>query len=483
MISILKKAKFVPLEILLLSLLLLAGIYYPFTVFIFITVIIFLFIALKSLQSALFIMLATHPITRDGLVISIDIFDVHYIYILQLIIIIVWFFENKWGIKKNSNKEIKFLFKIILFSLLFAIISTVMGGISKEGIREILKYSLDILTAYVIFKIVSSDIKSGLNIIIKWIKVVFLIAVISFFMSLFFSEPFPSYRIEFKNFQEVTEYRPPQPFDYITANKNGVESYNRLEIGFGSPYGSYPGLLMVALVVALSPLVEHIKFKEFPQNKFYVFSIILFLVTILTYTRSAWVGLMAGVFVLFMFTKYKTRVIKISLPVFLLLTILRPATIMDRLIQINVDSSESSVVSHLETFQIAENAIYSHPVLGVGYANLIGTGNMSDISRGRGVVHSAFLQQWAELGTVGLILFLFMPSYLFYITKINEKNIKLPSVIINRGVVSALVALIVQSIFIPGLDVIFWILLGFSLAFNTQLLENSTPQKTVQTII
>ena len=458
--------------------------FFPASAFVMLLSIIFFIVALNSLHKALFLLLATHPITRDGLVITIGIIDFHLIYIFQLILITIWFLNRKAKPTSNQASEIKFFFRVIIISLLAAAISTIHGGISTAGIREIIKYSLDIITALIVYKIVSNDIEIGINILQKWIKIIAFFAVLSFLMSLVFVEPFPSYRIKYENFKEEIEYYQPQPFKYITFTELGVEEYNRLEIGFGAPYGSFPCVLMAALLIALGPMVVKNRKNYFLKSKLNVSIIIIFIALILTYTRSAWVGLIIGIISLFMFSKSKTKVLKLIMPVLIILVILKPSTLTQRLIQIDPESKEGSVVSHLRTFQTAEDAIYSNPILGVGYANLPSTGDMAAVARGRGVVHSAVLQLWAELGTVGLILFLFIPGYLFYIIKRNaNKNTQQFPIVINIGIISSLIAIVFQSIFIPGLDVIFWILLGFSVAFNTQLLEASTTQKTVQTII
>ncbi len=467
----LKYSKSNILGIIIILFLIIAGIFYPISVTIFVTIVVFFIIALKSLSKALIFILATHPITRDGFVITIGIFDIHYIYILQLIIILIWLLQNKRKLK-NNFKQIKFLYKVLIISLLFAVVSTLIGGFSSAGLREIIKYVLDIVTTYVVYKIVFSDVNIGIKILKKWIVAIYIIAIISFVMSIFFTNPFPSYRLRYEGSKEIIQYMPTQSFEYYTTSDYGQESYKRLEIGFGAPYGSYPCVLMAALLVSLGVLIERKLHFKIKKTVLVNMSFTIFLVLIFTYTRSAWVGLATGVFFLFMFSKYKFQILKITIPLLVFLVIFQPSSVTQRLVQMNPSDQEGSVVSHLRTFQVAVEAINSHPILGVGYANLPSVGDMIDVSRGRGVVHSAILQRWAELGTIGLTLFLIIPFYLFYVEKQIErtKNLDIYN-LYNRGIISALIGIAIQSIFIPGLDVIYWFLLGFSLAFTHYLLH------------
>jgi putative inorganic carbon (hco3(-)) transporter len=131
------------------------------------------------------------------------------------------------------------------------------------------------------------------------------------------------------------------------------------------------------------------------------------LALLLTFTRGAWLGWLAGVVVLALL--WKPRVIAWLVPVLILAITFAPLPVFARLIS-SFDFRQTSVLDRIRMAQGGIEMIRDHPILGVGPSNVKETYPLyrkSDAPRFRiPHLHNNILQLWAERGLLALAAYL-----------------------------------------------------------------------------
>ena len=437
----------------------------------------FMILAFKHLTIALWLMLISFPFTRDGLIIRLGIIDIHLIYLFELSLIIVWICRQMLARKKLLLPSKSVRLPIFLF-IGAAVFSTLINGISPIAIRELAQLILNVTIVFIIFytlKYTRLPVAKGIRI---WLASICIVALVAIFVSLFSTRALPYIVIEPKGLDFVTTIETGQSILYTA---DGHTFYHRVELGLGAPYAAFPALLMIAALMSCSLLISRGKNRSNQglTRYLWLFFIIFFVTLILTFTRSAWVGFLSGLSVLFILERVLRRWLPIAI---LLITILLvvPRGVVVRFNEIF--GEESSKMGHLFLLCQAIEVIKKNPIWGVGFGRvgLYTSSDIDDQGLGRGVLHSAMAQLWAELGTVGLLAFVFILFSVLKSTIGTTRNIKrgnynVEEASIARGLLAGLVALVVQAIFVPGLDQLFWLLLGLLLVVN-KLLSSGTVE-------
>jgi O-antigen ligase len=165
---------------------------------------------------------------------------------------------------------------------------------------------------------------------------------------------------------------------------------------------TFSGLLMTISLVFLVLWWHQRKWWQLAT----IFSSTLALV--LTYTRSAWIGWMAAVFVLVAATRAR-RLMFYLLPAGLLIVTFLPLSIFGRLIS-TFDFEQTSNFDRIRMAQAGVEMIRDHPVFGVGPANVkdeYALYRAHDAPRARPPhLHNNIIQLWAERGILGLAAYL-----------------------------------------------------------------------------
>ncbi|MCA1732649.1 MAG: O-antigen ligase family protein [Acidobacteria bacterium] len=133
------------------------------------------------------------------------------------------------------------------------------------------------------------------------------------------------------------------------------------------------------------------------------------LALLLTFTRGAWLGWLAGVFVLALL--WKPRVIAWIVPLLILAVTFAPLPVFARLIS-SFDFRQTSVLDRIRMAQGGIEMIRDHPILGVGPSNVKETYPLyrrPDAPRFRiPHLHNNVLQLWAERGLLALAAYLML---------------------------------------------------------------------------
>jgi O-antigen ligase len=175
--------------------------------------------------------------------------------------------------------------------------------------------------------------------------------------------------------------------------------------GFMSQWMTYSGLLMLALIMLMAYALCHA-----PRNYTWVIlaSIPICLALILSQTRNAWMGTVAGMGTLVLMRK--PRAIAVLLAVVLILYFLSPASIKHRFLS-GWNPADPNTRNRIELFETSIRLIRDNPWLGVGPKNV-----KYEALKYRGQneypdwmyqhMHNNILQVTAETGIPGLILWL-----------------------------------------------------------------------------
>ncbi len=160
---------------------------------------------------------------------------------------------------------------------------------------------------------------------------------------------------------------------------------------------TYSGLLL-PLSLFLIILALHYR-----KPWMYASSVIVTVTLLLTFTRSAWLGWLAAVFVLMLATR--TRWVVFAVPVLIAGIALLPMSLFSRAVS-SFDTRQSSNLDRIRMVQAGIEMIRDYPLLGVGPANVKEVYPLyrrSDAPRFRPPhLHNNIVQIWAERGVIAL---------------------------------------------------------------------------------
>ncbi|MBN1569914.1 MAG: O-antigen ligase family protein [Acidobacteria bacterium] len=183
--------------------------------------------------------------------------------------------------------------------------------------------------------------------------------------------------------------------------------------GFMSQWMTYSGLLMLALIL----LVAFALCNGLRNHKWVLFAAIpIGLALIISQTRNAWMGTVAGIGVLILLRK--PRAIAALLATIAVLYFASPASIQQRLLS-GLDIQDSTTRTRIECFWTSARMIQDNPWFGVGPKNV----KYEALKYRREHefpdwvyqhMHNNILQVAAETGIIGLILWLWFMLRLAY---------------------------------------------------------------------
>ncbi len=134
---------------------------------------------------------------------------------------------------------------------------------------------------------------------------------------------------------------------------------------------------------------------------------------VLTFSRGAWMGVFAGLFIVFA-NRYSLKIVIIPLLLAILMAFLTPP-IRDRISNL----SDASTSAHLDLMKAGVNKIIESPLVGNG---LYGFRQTLEQANFKGEVinypHNIFLNFWVEMGLLGLISF----ALIFYFASNEYKK-------------------------------------------------------------
>ena len=180
---------------------------------------------------------------------------------------------------------------------------------------------------------------------------------------------------------------------------------------------------------------------------------------LLTWSRGAWLGLFLECFLFLLFYSPKTRKATLALPLLVLLSVpVLPKSFRGRLFSIG-DIGESSIRYRLLTWQGTWRMLLSHPEgIGVGeraWRTIFRHFAVSGTARVMHA-HNIFLQVAAELGIVGLLLFLFLVA-MSLLRALKERKAVLFAAVLGTLVMG----LFDHLWYYPGMLVPLWSMLAF----------------------
>ena len=267
------------------------------------------------------------------------------------------YFTRSWG------KQI-FPLKVPLLLFVLACIVAVVGGVDFSGSYKSLKRLLEILIFFwAVNCIDNDDFRENLSLLL------IVSATLSTFTGLY------------------------------NAWENGIYHFYRAE-GTMSVYMTYAGLLMLALLLASGKLIFSPK-----ENKWIYIALTMMSVCLLfTFTRQAWLGVLAGGMFLIWFRK---KNLLWFLPVILIVIFaISPASIQWRISSLT-DLEDANLKRRVALWQGGWLVFKDHPLIGCGFKCIdVVNKDYPDptgiIKRLRGM-HSNFIQLAVDTGLFGLI--------------------------------------------------------------------------------
>ncbi len=256
------------------------------------------------------------------------------------------------------------------------------------------------------------------------------------------------------------------PANWIDRDMENIRTRVFSTIGNPNALGGY--------MVMFIPIALSLGFARNVTNKsrawYLVISIVMALTLIFTFSRGAWIGFAAGVGLL-MVLKDK-RFIVLFLIFMILMPILLPDTITSRLFHAFSPEyiERSAEAGRLFYWRQAFVRMVNNPIFGTGVGSFGDSVAVRHSMPGAVWVDNHYLKTGAELGVVGLGLFLWLIASVFIR---SYKNLKiLPNGFpkeFNRGVIAGLFAVLVQngtaSIFeVLVVGTYFWVLVGMLFA-------------------
>ena len=268
-------------------------------------------------------------------------------------------------------------------------------------------------------------------------------------------------------------------FDLIRQrHMDVVAGKNRMTASFEHPndFGAY--------LVLIIPLFMSLAIFGRLKRKFKILSFsaitLLFIALALTYSRGAWVGVLAGI--TFLAIVHKKRLVPAILILFLVGLFFIPSSFRTRVLQIfafNNGSNQERVL----IWRGAIKMIEVHPLIGHGVNTFCVNYPKYSLSQSNGgwYAHNCYLQMAGEIGLIGVSVFLLMMLVLFAnrlraLKCLGNGNREVMLIGILSGLFGFLVHSFVDTNFYSlPLAVAFWFFCG--LAMGTIKLEDREEEK------
>ncbi len=202
---------------------------------------------------------------------------------------------------------------------------------------------------------------------------------------------------------------------------------------------------------------------------FFITTSILLLSLVLTLSRGGWLGLAFGLFIFTLLIE--KRLLLLAIPLSLIMIYSLPERIFNRVLSIG-DLEDSSNAYRIKIWKVALDIIKDNWLVGVGLGyipfKMVYETYISNMPTYH--IHNTFLQILAEMGILGLAVFVFFMFTLFKysikkLIKGKDRYIKIMAGGLLSGLAALLVHGIVESVlFMPKIIITFWTLVGLILA-------------------
>ena len=205
----------------------------------------------------------------------------------------------------------------------------------------------------------------------------------------------------------------------ISIYRKGISLDFRLK-GLTSHWMTYSGLLMFAFIF----FFVYLFYEKRMKVKLILGSVlfIIFVVILLSLTRSVWVGIFVsiGIFIIY----YKPRILYAIVPIVVLLVFILPSSVKDRVTSI-FDMNNETNRDRFYMYQTGFNIFKEYPLTGVGAANVGKIYNKykpAEATLSNPHLHNNFLQELAERGIFALLGLVgaFISVFIFLVKKIKN---------------------------------------------------------------
>lgn len=334
--------------------------------------------------------------------------------------LLIFIFLIKTIISRNTRTlrlSISILFFLLFITVFVSALRSSYPVASWRGFSRIPKY---IFLFFALFEIFTNDKK----VMMRFFWVMMIVAAITFLNGIF---------------QSIFG------FDIFKHNTfNELESLRRVQASFVDPndFGAY-----IISVLPLTFLFLNRGLSKYKRIILLVICLLGFFCLIRTSSRGAWVGFLAGAVVYFLFYNKK---IAMLVPVILLIGVFIMPGALSRFSGL-FRQEKNTVWERKILWHSAWSMIEQRPVLGLGvntFSRYFPKYKPADYPDLR-YAHNSYLQMCAEIGIVGLLLFLSIP---FIILRKALRNIKVKikqgkEGLILLGLISGYVGFLVHSIF------------------------------------
>ena len=152
---------------------------------------------------------------------------------------------------------------------------------------------------------------------------------------------------------------------------DGVDLLQRID-GFMSHWMTFSGQLMMVLIASAAYGIHHLKSGESKRKLqglgWMLFSALMAGTVVLTYTRSAWGGVLGGLVVLAVLN-LKLKWIAMLAAVILLSAVMMPASVHERLVS-GFDLEDTTTRGRLDIWRSGILVALEHPLTGAGYSSI-----------------------------------------------------------------------------------------------------------------
>lgn len=424
----------------------------------------------KFIISLLKIMLLVLPLCAYKYVYDFRVNQEAILKLFSIILLSIWLLKIINN-EKYSFKKTKLDLPLILFTLVL-ILSLFISNTKMISLQDFIIFFSYILIFFII--------TNNLNKKLYFNSFIYLFFIISLLVSIYTIIQYYDFDPYLSDLHSLTS---------TIGQKNWVSNY----------------LAMIFPLVFSYFLLEQTK-KD--KIIYFIFLSILYVTLMICQSRGIWISIiftvLIGIFLIYKFKLFKIfqenqKWLILLLVTFLIITLtyskdnfLNKSTITVHQKALSTfNEQDPSINMHILNWKITIEMIKEKPLLGSG----IGTFKMNYLdyqaeflkdnpyyikySGKAGEAHNEYLQIWAELGVIGLGLFLLI-FYFFYKTIIdfynNNKNVK--EKIITLGLVMGIICFLIHSLFtfplhVPALGITFFAIMGLTVVYmrKTNLYE------------
>lgn len=218
--------------------------------------------------------------------------------------------------------------------------------------------------------------------------------------------------------------------------------------------------------------------KRYKKLTFLSISLILTLALIMTMSRGGWLGFAFGIFVFLLFIE--KRLLLLAIPLGIVVMSFLPSSVINRFFTI-FDLTDTSNNYRIRLWDLVLKLTRDNRLVGFGFGHLPFKSVIDQHIKSIAPYHShnTVLQTIAEMGIVGLIIFMSLVFILFKyaikkLAKGEDKYIRIMSIGILSGLSALLIHGLVENIlYMPRIITTFWLLVGLIV---TLVKINKPPQ-------